>query len=372
MDKFNFAWLGPLLWALLGLLAVLVWRRHRQHPYLLWLTAAWLCAGVASTAACWMGPRGVQQVSIGLFAWLAAVLTAQATVMRFGRRLRMSTVAAITGIALVAGVYLAYQQPAAQALQKWWAFSVAVLLGHVLLTMWRLALRHGMERNLLLIYSAVCVLIAASPWLSADSLPVPHMLLLPLCAAVFTAAMVACVWAESPCHLRAEHDRDVLTGLLSRQAFEKACGQRPAEQQIRFMVLCDLDHFQRVNQQFGKKVGDEVLRHFAQLLQTSVRTGDVVARVGGEEFVLALRHIDQAHAQALVQRIVDAMAQQHWASKLSIGPLTASFGVAMVREEDSLDLALHRADVLLCQAKDAGCHRIAMQDMVVDADFRFQ
>lgn len=362
MDNLNFAWLGPMLWALLGWLVVVVWRGQRQHPYLLCLAAAWLCAGVASTAACLMGAGGAQQGWIGGFAWLAALLTGQAMAMRFGRHVRVSAVAAITGGALLCAGCLAYWHPAVPYQQAVSAVAVAALLGSVLLRIGRVALRHGMERNLLLIYSAVCVLIALSPWLLPDHPAWLRLLLLPLGAAVFSAVMVACVCAESPCHLRAEHDRDVLTGLLSRQAFEKACGLRPAEQRIGFMVLCDLDHFQRVNQQFGGKVGDEVLRHFAQLLQTSVRTGDVVARLGGEEFGLALRQMDPVNAQALVQRIVDAMAQQHWSHPVSIGPLTASFGVAAVREQDSLNVALHRAHVLLCQAKDAGCNRIAMDE----------
>lgn len=373
MDDLNFVWSAPALWALLGLLGVVIWNRHRQHAYLLWLAAAWVSAGVASTVAWLMPvPDGTVHGLVGVFAWLAAVLAAQATAQRFGRSVRMLHVAVISSLMLLGWAYFAFLQPSAQAQQRVLALGLALLLWHVLLAIWRVALRHRMERNLLLIYGVVCVLIAFSPWLQLDDIPGQPMLWLPLCAAVFSAAMVACVWAESPRHLRSELDRDVLTGLLSRPAFEKACGVRPAEQHIRFMVLCDLDHFQRVNQQFGPAVGDQVLREVALLLQASVRTGDMVARLGGEEFGVALRRIDPDHAHALVQRIVDAMAQPEWRSKLGIGTLTASFGVAMVREEDSLDVVLHRADVLLCQAKDAGCNRVAMEEVVLEPELRFQ
>ena len=373
MDHLNFAWSAPVLWALLGLLGVVMWNLHRQHVYLLWLAAAWLCAGVASMLAWRMHvPAGATHGLVGFFAWLAAILTAQAMARRFGRNVRRLPLAAISGLMLLGWGYFAYIHPSAQALQCVFSLGLALILSHVLLAIWRVALRHGKERALWLIYAGVAVLIALSPWLQRNGLADQAMLWLPWGAMVFSVAMAACVWAENPTHLRTEHDRDALTGLMRRQAFEQACGARPAEQGIRFMVLCDLDHFQRVNQQFGKTAGDEVLRQFAHLLQTSIRTGDVLARLGGEEFGVALRRIHPDDAHALVQRIVDTMAQQHWARKLAIGPLTASFGLVMVREEDSLDIALHRADVLLCQAKDAGCNRIATEDMVVEAELRFQ
>lgn len=366
MGDLNFVWLGPALWALLGLLGVVMWNRHRKHAYLLGFAAAWLCAGVASTGAWFMDVYHVGVPGlVGTFAWLAAVITAQATAQRFGRCIHMPTVAVVTVLMLLGWVYWAYLQPSALALHGLLVLGLALLLGHVLLAIWRVALRHSRERNLLVIYGVVCLLLGLSPWLPIDDIWAQPMLWLPVGAAVFSAAVVACVWAESPRHLRSKNDRDVLTGLMSRQAFEQSCGARPAEQHIRFMVLCDVDDFQRVNQQFGKTVGDEVLSQFALLLQTSVRTGDVVARMGGEEFALALRHIGSDHAHALVQRIVTAMAQQHWASKLNPA-LTASFGVAVVREDDSLNVVLHRADVLLCQAKDAGGHRIAMDEVVAE------
>lgn len=374
MDDLSFVWSAPALWALLGLGAVVVWHRHRQHAYLLCLAAAWLCAGAASAVGAGaMGmPSGAVPGLAVLLAGAAAVLTAQATAQRFGRSVHVPSVVLIGGLMLLAWACFAYLQPSVPAQQAVLSLGMAALLAHVVLAIGPVALRHSMERNLLLVYCVVCVSIACIPWLHLEAMPGEPMLWLLLGAVVFSGAMVACVWAESPRHLRAAHDRDELTGLLSRPAFDKACGARPAEQHIRFMVLCDLDHFQRVNQQFGPSVGDEVLRQFAHLLQASVRTGDVVARLGGEEFALALRHIDPAHAHALVQRVVDAMAQQHGFSKLSAGPLTASFGVAMVREEDSVDIALHRADVLLCQAKDAGCNQIAMEEMLAEPELRFQ
>jgi diguanylate cyclase (GGDEF)-like protein len=373
MDDFNGVWFASALWALLGVAGVGVSKRYPQHPYLLWFAAAWLCAGVASTAA-WLlaGPGGWVHGAVAVFAWLAVLLTAQGMGMRFGRHMHLPMVAVISLLMLVGWGYFAYLEPAALPQQRVLGLGLALLLAHVGLVIGRAHMRHAMERNAVLVYAAMCVAIAVRPWLPEGSTPYGAAWWLPLCAGVFSAAVVACVRAESPPPVCNAQDRDGLTGVLSRHAFEQACGARPAQQHIRFMVLCDLDHFERVNQQFGVAVGDDMLRSFAHLLQTSVRTGDVVGRLGGEEFGVALRHIDPDHAAALVQRIVDAMAQQHWARKLALGPLTASFGMATVREEDSLDIALHRADVLLCQAKDGGGNRMVTQAMGLQPEMLFQ
>lgn len=360
MDYFDFFLLLPVFWVLLGFFSIWVWRQHRKHRYLLGLAAAWLCTGLAHTSALWpQTSSAAVQWPVAVAAWLGAVALAQAMAMRFGCSVQRLVLGGIT-VLMVVG----WTQLSALHHSKVLIVGLALILAHGLPSMWRMASRHRTERILQISYSAVCVLLLLSPWLgdSAQGWWLGRTLVLPLCAAVLTAAMVGCVWAESPSPLLGARDRDGVTGLLSRQSFEKACSARPAEQHIRFLVLCDIDHVQRVSHQFGTAAADELLRDFARLLQTSVRTGDLVARLGGDEFAMALRHIDRANAQALVQRIIHAMAQQHGASPLAIGPLTASFGLAMVREGESLEGVLHRAAVLLCQAKDAGCNGVVVED----------
>lgn len=370
MKYLNFVLLAPVFWVLLSFLSMGVWSQHRKHVYLLWLAGAWCCAGLAHTSV-WLMPAASwdAQLLVAAAAWLGAVALAQAMAMRFGRTIHLPWLGAIAAL-----ITLGWSiSPAALHLQQVLLVGVALTLGHVLPVIWHLALRHHLERALLASYSVVCVLILLSAGLSgrAEGWWIGRTWVLPLCAVVLTFAMLACAWAESSTHWYVARDRDGLTGLLSRPAFEKANHPRPAEQHISFIVLCDIDHFQRVKKKFGATVGNEVLKHFAQLLQSSVRTGDLAARLGNDEFGMALRDIDAAHAHALVQRILAAMAQQPWAQQLDIGPLTASFGLVQVAEDESLDMALHRADVLLCQAKDAGGSRVAAQEPLVPAHLQF-
>lgn len=368
MDYLNFVLVVPIFWALLSVFSIWAWSQHRKHLYLLWLAGGWFCTGLAQASMVVNHSSGaVGSWTIVVSAWIGAAALAQAMAMRFGRSVHIRFLAGMTALALVCWAWL----PPFLAPHQLLMVSLALVLAHVLPGIWRLALRHRMERFLLACYALVGMhlLVVAGLEHGDASWWLGHTLAVPICAVVLAGVMVGCVWAESPLHLYVERDRDGLTGLLSRQSFEKACLRRPAEQHISFMVLCDIDHLQRVNQKFGSAVGDEVLRHFAQLLQANVRSGDLVGRLGGEEFGIALRNIDRANAQALVQRIIDSMAQQHWASKVDIGPLTASFGLTMVREDDTLDVALHRADVLLCQTKDAGGNRLTVEDQAVEASY---
>lgn len=360
MDYFNFVLLLPAFWALLSMFCLWVWSQHRQHHYLCVLAAAWLCAGLTQGNALFTHIASLGgQWAVVVTAWLGAAALAQATAMRFGRSVQPSVLAGISALMLL-GWALA---PSSALQSQLLTVGLALILAHILPVVWRLVVRHRMERVLLISYSTVCALVLQAALLGL--VPVGGWLgsswVLPGCALALTAAMVGCVWAESPAHWHAQRDRDGLTGLLNRLAFEKASGARPAERHISFVVLCDIDHFQRIKQQQGAAAADQMLCHFAQVLKHSVRTGDLVARLGGEEFALALRHIDQANAQALVQRIIHTIGQQ------SMGPWTASFGLAEVRENEHLDMALHRADVLLCQAKDAGCNRVAVEEPAAPA-----
>lgn len=370
MRPMNFALVAPVWLALLAVASVTVWSFHRKHFNLLWFAAALLLAA----CACGVGVTGfwgsatvvADAMSIALFSGASAVALSQSVAMRFGRSVHLLWSVAGAGL-MVAGIWWLTDGRSAQQARWLGALGLALVLGHVLPVIWRLASRHHVERLLLAAYTSICVVVLLSPWwVQGVGASWGMGMLLALAGSVLAAAMVGCTLTDGSLPgLCAQRGRDALTGLLSRRAFEFACGSHPAAQQISVMVLCDLDNFQRINNQFGAAVGNEVLRSFAKLLQTSVREGDYVARMGGEEFGLALRDIDMDNARGLVLRITHAMRQQHWASRAAIGPLTASFGVAMVRDNDLLPLALHRADVLLCQAKDAGCNQVEVDETVV-------
>lgn len=156
---------------------------------------------------------------------------------------------------------------------------------------------------------------------------------------------------------------DALTGLLNRRGFETqmafalALARRSGRPLS--LITIDVDHFKRVNDTYGHEAGDEVLRRLARTLEVRLRNSDVVARLGGEEFVALLPDTDLAGAQAIAQSLVAAMAGQQ---DPVVGLITVSAGVASMRslQDNGTDL-LRRGDAALYEAKGQGRNRVCVE-----------
>ena len=156
---------------------------------------------------------------------------------------------------------------------------------------------------------------------------------------------------------------DALTGLLNRRGFETqmAFAVALARRSSRplSLITVDVDHFKRVNDTYGHEAGDEVLRRLARTLESRLRGSDVVARLGGEEFVALLPDTDLNGAQSIAQALVTAMAEQQ---DPVVGTITVSAGVATMRgAEDTGAAMLRRGDAALYEAKGQGRNRVCME-----------
>jgi diguanylate cyclase (GGDEF)-like protein len=156
---------------------------------------------------------------------------------------------------------------------------------------------------------------------------------------------------------------DALTGLLNRRGFESqmAFALALARRSTRplSVIAVDVDHFKRVNDTYGHEAGDEVLRRLARTLETRLRGSDVIARLGGEEFVALLPDTDLEGARAIAQTLVTAMAQQQ---DPVVGTITVSAGVASMRGADDSGAAiLRRSDMALYEAKGQGRNRVCVE-----------
>ncbi len=151
-----------------------------------------------------------------------------------------------------------------------------------------------------------------------------------------------------------EATHDPLTGLLNRgalhQRLEQVRGGR--QSQAMAMLMMDLDHFKRVNDQYGHAVGDIVLRQFAQLLRAAIGPGDFAARYGGEEFVAVLVDTSKEKAIALAERLRQQVEETPvTAHDGTVVRFTTSIGVATLHSGEPFDSAARRADDRLYEAK---------------------
>lgn len=155
-------------------------------------------------------------------------------------------------------------------------------------------------------------------------------------------------------HLVAAAFADQLTGLPNRRAFRSLAETRATATGRDCIALLDIDHFKRVNDQYGHAAGDEVLKAFAAAARQVVRQNDMVARVGGEEFAIFFPDTQMEHALQICERLRGDIA----GTRLVAGPgltirITISGGVAPLGA-GGLDAALNQADEALYRAKNGG------------------
>lgn len=175
------------------------------------------------------------------------------------------------------------------------------------------------------------------------------------------------VKAHEEMEYKATHDS--LTGLINRPAI-LAFAQRSLQHSDRqggkatLLVLCDVDHFKRLNDTFGHPVGDAVLAEVSQRLSSSVRGGDAVGRYGGEEFLIVISGCDRS---VMARRCEDIRLAVSRTPILAGGmeiPVTVSVGAAVadVADEASLELVLAQSDAALYRAKAQGRNCAVLSD----------
>lgn len=164
-------------------------------------------------------------------------------------------------------------------------------------------------------------------------------------------------------HLENMANTDSLTGLPNRQAFmhraEKEFSRARRYARPLTAVMIDVDHFKRINDQYGHAVGDVVLRQVTTICQCSLRGSDLLGRIGGEEFVLLLPDTPQANAIYVAERMREQLARTPIEVENLVLTVTASFGVASLVDSDfSFNNILERADIAMYHAKHDGRNKV--------------
>lgn len=173
--------------------------------------------------------------------------------------------------------------------------------------------------------------------------------------------------------LEALAERDTLTGLFNRRKFMQLAGQE-LERAARVpsdicLLMVDLDFFKRINDQYGHPAGDVVLQQVARILQDGVRCTDVVARMGGEEFIVLMPHTQRAGALAVAEKLRSTLRERPLELQQRLIPITASFGVTSLaaHQHAGFDALYAAADQALYAAKHQGRDRVEYAEPVTSA-----
>ncbi len=161
--------------------------------------------------------------------------------------------------------------------------------------------------------------------------------------------------------LREAAIRDALTGLYNRRYFFQAGGKLFENARRKHLKICvamiDIDHFKSINDNYGHMNGDLVITQVGKILQESFRDSDIVARFGGEEFIVMTTNMEKPHLFAHFEQIRQDMAVLDFGVLNGERNVTISIGV-QTKLEDSLEEMVNKADGLLYVAKNAGRNRV--------------
>jgi diguanylate cyclase len=171
---------------------------------------------------------------------------------------------------------------------------------------------------------------------------------------------------EDLVQVRQEASTDALTGIPNRRMFDiklrRAVNGALADSSTKFaLLMLDVDHFKRFNDEHGHKTGDQVLRLVGRLIADNVKGRDTAARFGGEEFAVLLAGADLAAAATVARQMCERLAGQRLIKRgtgKAVGQITMSIGVAVHREGEKGAELIERADAALYEAKRSGRNRV--------------
>ncbi len=215
-----------------------------------------------------------------------------------------------------------------------------------------------------LVFSVVAfsILTVIHSWLTYDQIN-----LLSFIVPIFAGLIVGSLMAHNKV-LRMEltqlANTDKLTGAYNRTYFDKRLEvelDRAKRYDLKLSLLyVDLDHFKRVNDTHGHKIGDSVLVDFAAVTKGTIRDSDIFARFGGEEFIILAQMADKDSALILYNRVKTAIDEHNFEV---IGSITFSAGIAELdSKNDTIESLLDRADKALYTAKETGRNQAIVAD----------
>lgn len=346
--------------------------------YWWWLAAMWLAtlgAALHGIRGAW--PAAAVPACLLVMAWPVLIITG---LRRFYSRDRQFSTTAIDFV-LYAACYLAWLEVWASSAPQLvrslvYGAGFLVLLLYAALFIVKLGdFRHSPALKLLAVVMVMQAAVmpvrlawtliqADGPLLPGQSLVVVGVVLPLLLSMLFTVYLCLVLThertvrdlRETQRQLRVLADIDMLTQVPNRRHFEELAtaivGNAAAPPSV--LMLFDIDHFKRVNDNHGHAVGDAALRLVVRCTRDTLRARDVMGRVGGDEFMLLLPGASVDDALHVADRITQHLDLE---SKTFALPLSLSFGLVQIQAGETLDAAQHRADLALYEAKRQGRRR---------------
>ncbi|KTD49541.1 GGDEF domain-containing protein [Legionella rubrilucens] len=157
-------------------------------------------------------------------------------------------------------------------------------------------------------------------------------------------------------------NQDSLTGLPNRASYDEHIQEAYNRWQRGYgelsLAIADIDHFKKINDNYGHLAGDKVLKKVATLFKTSIRSVDFIARYGGEEFIFIFERTSEKEAKRILESLRSAVESCQFCYRDTRVDVTVSFGLTTFKPDEDIETLFMRADAAMYQAKRAGRNRV--------------
>ena len=367
------SFVGPGILSVFAFGFILVWYfdRKRTYVWLFSLAIALYSLGAASQIFRTPADAGLNAVFSALLYASGAVALVEGLHRRSGRSLGLARAGFLIALVVMPIGYFFYGERNLLVRVYVLNFGLGAILLYGILTLGELARGRVIDR---LAFWAVTIfalhffprtMLSLGGWVpTADGFGrsvfwVSLQIVLPVLAVALALILLALPLVDRMEELGRDSTTDPLTGLLNRRGFEGRAARLMAGRHAwpLGLIVCDLDRFKAINDTYGHPVGDAVLRKLGRVLAGAARDRDVVARIGGEEFVVLLANCSAAGAVEFAERLRRTIAAADFPLPEGAARVTASFGVTAHRAGEPLARLVHRADELLYRAKAEGRNR---------------
>jgi len=369
---------------ILAIFALVFWLIHffnKRQPFSGWIAVAYsaaLAAYIIDSTRSASTNIGFIFVSTGMF-WIFSLAIAKAIYVRCEAAFPNVLVALILSSAMTAFVVLTFVAPDISIRSVLVSVVAAILLALALPPLWKAGEKvidgvlFGVIATvaatfivrIVIVYSLHGLTLTEQSYSQSEYAWIFHFTS-GICALALAVVLLYAAGLDMVWHFHGQSNRDPLTGLLNRRglkgSFNASADRRQKKIYVRAIILFDIDHFKRVNDQYGHAVGDKVLQRVAKTASGLCQEQGQVARTGGEEFAILTDWIPLESAQQLAQHICDSLRFIAHPELAADHKVTASFGLAVLTGADSLHDAMDRADQALYHAKRNGRNQVALAE----------
>lgn len=367
----------PLFMMVFGSVILLLRLFQLIPTYLLWYAASTLCTGLAVLIITVVSAKVLPTFSFipSTLLFMSCAMFTHAIHLRLNVATRWAFLLVL--IAIAESVYVYFSVFNEQYAQRMLVLTITITLifSHNLKALYQVKLKQKLDRLLrlsLLLLTAVIALrtlylfVALQPThqILSNNLVAAGTQLIILCLSLLMAGLLFhSAYQDIFQQLQKERNLDPLTGLLNRRALEERLKRLKQHSRSRqnAIILCDLDFFKQINDQYGHKVGDVALQHVTEIISKAVRKYDEICRMGGEEFLILLQDTPLDIAIQVAERIRSGIETTPLIQSGQVISMTGSFGISFFQHFDEFSQAAQQADLQLYQAKNLGRNQLHWQ-----------